>query len=183
MATYHEIIIKGDDNVVDGYLKGFLAGRGVKAGCYFSKDWPFRLGHVREIIKYRGPVVHVICSGSLRATITSAINNSDLEIEVEKTRKIGSLAFGFNFTTANRGVATKIKRTLSRLPDGVKLEGYEPVESVDPDAKGVEAYSPVHEYEFKGEASARGDVDGVLKLYRKLTENRAFRVEEIDIIA
>lgn len=183
MATYHEIIIKGDDNVVDGYLKGFLAGRGVKSGFYFSKDWPFRLGHIREIIKYRGPVVHVICSGSLRATITSAVDKSDLEIEVETTRKIDSLSFGFNFMAANREVAASIKRTLGRLPAGVKLEDYAPEESVDPDAKGVEAYSPVHDYEFKGEGKARGDVDGVLALYRKLTENRAFRVEEINIIA
>jgi hypothetical protein len=183
MATYHEIIIKGDGALVDAYIKGFLSGRGIKSGFYFSREWPFHLPSLRERFKYHGEVEHVICVARIRQTIVGSINKSDLDIEVAETRKIESLSFQFDFETAHRQTAASIKRTLAKLPEGVMLEDFEPVETVHPSGKGVEGYAPLHEYEFEGHGTARGDVDGVLRLHRRLRENTCFRTRDIEIHA
>jgi hypothetical protein len=183
MATYHEIIIKGDGAVVDAYLKGFLAGRGIKSGFYLSREWPFHRKSIYERFKYHGEVEHVICVGKLKQTIVGSINKSDVDIEVKETREIESICFRFDFKTANRDVGGTIKRSLRNLPDGVQIEDLDPVERVYPDGKGVEAYAPLHEYEFTGKGVARGDVEGVLKLHKRFRESNSFRTEEIEINA
>lgn len=183
MASYYEIIIKGDSDVVDAYLRGFLAGRGIKSGFFFSREWPFHLEKIRERLKYRGGVEHVVCVSQLRQTIVGSIDNSSVDIEVKETRKIKSCSFHFDFKTANRQTAGAIKRTLRNLPDGVELEDFDPAETVHPSGKGVEVYTPLHEYEFSGEGLIRGDVEGVLKMHKRMRENESYRSEDIDIHA
>lgn len=183
MADYYEIIIRGDANVVDAYLKGFLAGRGIKSGFFFSREWPFHLKHVWERLKYRGEVEHVVCVAGLRQTISGSIDRSNVDIEVKEMRKIESMSFHFDFKTANRKAGAAIKRALRSLPPGVAIEDLDPVESVRPDARGAEGYAPLHDYEFEGKGVVTGDVDGVLKMHKRLSGNDSFRVEDIDIHA
>lgn len=181
MASYHEIIIKGDGAVVDAYLKGFLAGRDIKSGFYFSREWPFHMRNLMERFKYHGEVEHVICTSKLKPVIVRSVDKSDVDIEVKEARKITSTSFKFDFETANRQAAGGIKRALRNLPDGVKLEDFDPEEIVDPSGKGVEAYTPVHEYQFLGRGLARGDVEGVLKLHKRLSDNTCFHVDDINV--
>jgi hypothetical protein len=63
----------------------------------------------------------------------------------------------------------------------VKLVDYEPKEIVDPGAKGVEVYTPAHEYEFKGKGHIRGEVPGVLDMHKRLSDIGAFHVDKIEI--
>jgi len=181
MAVYHEIIIKGNYDAVRCYLRGFLAGRDVKSGYYFGGEWPFQLHFLRELIKFHGEVTHLLCTGSLKPTVVSAIKKADDDFEVKETRKVTAVAFDFDFRTANRKVADTVKGALEKLPRGVKLVDYEPKEIVDPGAKGVEVYTPAHEYEFKGKGRIRGEVPGVLDMHKRLSDIESFRLDKIEI--
>jgi hypothetical protein len=182
-AIYYEYIVKGNEDALCAYIGGFLRGKGIKEGCYFSKDCPFHRHHIREIIEYHGDVIHLICRSNLRSTIESAIRQSAAqhEFEIKETHKIAKVSFRFKFETANRSVAGTIKRALGRLPADVKLVDYEPKEEVTPKAKGPEGYAPLHAYFFTGEGVVEGDVAGVLKVHEKLSNHEFVKCDDIEI--
>ena len=182
-VKYYDFFVKGNADVVVAYLDGYLRGRGVKGGYLFTEDLPFQSHSIKEFLKYRGDVVHLICRGSLRPVIRSAIRQG-AEIhgfEFVDSRQLKSAFFQFKFTTANRQVAGTIKRLLRHLPAGVSIVGFKPCETQNPGAKGAEGYAPLHEYQYCGEGIVRGTVENVLKLYYKFSANQFLHNEEIDL--
>ncbi len=183
MTNTYEIIIRGNTDEARLFLRGFLAGRGEKAGFIFTKDNGFTLSHIRDIVKYHGDVVHLVCNAALRKSITAAVKSApaDLDLEIVESRPIVRASFEFKFSTANRKVAGSIKRLLGRIPDGAQLTGYAPEEIVDPDAEGQELYSPTHEYEFRGQGTVEGDPFAVKSVFDKLKDNEFFKCEGIEL--
>jgi hypothetical protein len=160
-----------------------MRGKGIKSGYIFTAKHPFKSHFLKELIKYHGEVVHLICRSAIRPVIKAALNQAPQEYELEfiDSRPVKKSTFEFRFETANRQVAGSIKRLLGRHPSGVKLVDYKPEEIFDPDAKGAEGYAPLHPYVFKGEGIIVGEVEGVLKVYDKLKSNEFINCEEIDI--
>ena len=184
MAVKHyDFVIKGNEDKLCSYLEGFLRGKGVKSGYLFTSRHPFQSHFVKELIQYHGDVVHLICRSSLRPVIRAAIANSAdyFEFEIKESRPVSKADFEFKFKTANRKVAGAIQRLLGRHPAGVKLVDYKPEEAVNPEAKGAEGYAPLHEYTFQGKGRIVGDVEGVLKVYKKLESNEFIHCDEIEI--
>jgi len=184
MAVKHyDFVIKGDEDRLRAYLNGFLRGRKIKSGYIFTSEHPFRSHFIKELIKYHGDVLHLICRSTLRPAIRTAIKQAPAceEWEVVDSRPVKTASFEFKFNTANRQVAGAIKRILGRHPAGVKLVEYTPKETFDPGARGAEGYAPLHEYTFEGHGTIIGDVEGVLKVHEKLDGNEFIHNEEIDI--
>lgn len=175
MATYYEIIVKGDSRLARAYVSGYFRGRNVGRGqgYGFGEDSPLDLDFLRDLVKFHGSVLHMFCEASLRSGLLSAIRRAPkrYRFEVVETRRIRRAYFRFRFKTANRQVAGRIKRLLSTLPDGVKTADYEPKEIVDPSAEGAEIYTPVHEYVFRGKGVIEGTPDGVYQVHRRMVEN------------
>jgi len=116
-----------------------------------------------------------------RAAVESAVKNApeNLALEIVESRKIHRAYFHFKFSTANRDVAKRIKRLLEKLPEDVMLTDYTPEETVDPDAKGAEVYTPVHEYTFKGNGVVEGDPEGVRQVFRKMVDDEFIDCDNI----
>lgn len=182
-VKYYDFVIKGDEDKLRAYLNGFLRGRKIKSGYIFTSEHPFRSHFVKELIKYHGDVLHLICRSTLRPAIRAAIKLAPAaeKWEVVDSRPVKTVSFEFKFNTANRQVAGAIKRMLGRHPAGVKLVEYQPKETINLDAKGAEGYAPLHEYTFEGNGTIIGDVEGVLKVHEKLAGNEFIKSEEIDI--
>lgn len=184
MAVKHyDFVIKGGEKELCAYLLGFLRGKGVKSGYLFTSCYPFQSHFLKELIQYHGEVVHLICRANLRTVIVNAIRQrpEGSDFEIVESRPVVNTTFDFKFSTANRTVAGAIKRLLGRHPAGVKLVDYEPEEVINPGAKGVEGYAPLHEYEFRGKGTIVGDVEGVLKVRQKLEGNEFINCDEIEI--
>jgi len=184
MAVKHyDFIIKGDADKIRAYLEGFLRGKGVKSGYLFTEDLPFQSHFLKELIRFHGDVVHLVCRSNLRPLIRSAVAQSagKFEFEIVESKQVANATFEFKFETANRSVAGAIKRLLGRHPAGVKLVDYEPKEAVNPEAKGPEGYAPLHEFTFRGKGTIVGDVEGVLKVYYKLSANEFIHCDEIEV--
>jgi hypothetical protein len=181
MASFYEIIVKGDSKVIRAYMEGFMKSKGITDGIDFGEDHPLDLGHLKEMIKYHGDVLHLVVEAKLRASVDAAIKQSpeDLDIEIVESRRIHRAYFHFKFETANRDVGKRIKRLLDKLPEGVSLTDYEPEEIVDPDAKGVEVYSPVHEYTFKGKGVIEGEPGSVRDVLEKMIDDEFVDCDDI----
>lgn len=183
MATsYREVIVKGDDTLLRGFVWGFKAARKIKSGVLFCADHPIQTHHLREILTLHGNYVHLITSGQHHRAILAALKQAaHLEFEVVSDKAIRKTYFDFKFQTFNRDVAAKLKRVLRRLPAGLKLVDFEPEETVEPSAKGVEFYSPVHDYCYEGTGKAQGEVEKLLRFHRALGEHVFIETEDIEV--
>jgi hypothetical protein len=160
MAIKHyDFIIKGNEDSLYAYLNGYLRGKGVKSGFIFTSSHPFKSHFLKELIKYHGEVVHLICRPAIRPVIRAALKQApkEYEWEIVDSRSVKKTTFEFKF------------------------DNYQPKETFDPDAKGAEGYAPLHEYTFQGKGTIVGDVEGVLKVYQKLEGNQFIHCEEIEI--
>ncbi|NIM20143.1 MAG: hypothetical protein GTO51_07915 [Candidatus Latescibacteria bacterium] len=185
MATVHyEIIIKGDQNLLCAYLHGFLRGRKIKEGVIFSTECPLRTHHLREMIHYKGEVTHLICRGSVRPAMISAIKTApeDYSFEIKKEQRITGASFTFKFETFSKKVGSALKRTFTRIPEGVRLNKYKPIEAVLPRAAGIEGYAPMHDYSFQGTGEVSGDVETVLLFHQRLAQNQFIELEDISLL-
>ena len=76
MASFYEIIIKGDSKVVRAYMEGFMKSKGIEDGIDFGEDHPLDLGHLKEMLKFHGDVLHLVVEAKLSATVNSAIQKA-----------------------------------------------------------------------------------------------------------
>ncbi|UCH84494.1 MAG: hypothetical protein JSW50_02035 [Candidatus Latescibacterota bacterium] len=179
-VTYHELVIKGNGKLLRGFIRGYQLGKNIKRGLLFCQDYPINTHHLRHILTFRGDHLHIVCRARIRQGFLTAIENaSDLEFEVLSDEEILVASFEFEFETFNKKVASNIKRILRRIPAGLELRSYNPEETTDPDAEGVEIYSPVHDYTFKGKGSVAGDIEKLCAFHTKLDEHEFFEVKDI----
>jgi len=183
MATYYELIIKGNDDVVFAFLEGYFRGKGVQKGFRFGKDLPIHKNHFKEFMEYHGQVVHLIVESSLRAGVESALRaiGEKFELELRDAHRIRRGYFHFKFKTFNRDIAQQIKRAMRTLPAGAKLTDYDPKERIDPEGKGKEGYAPLHEYEFRGKGVIEGEIVAVWKTHMKFEDIEFIESEGICI--
>lgn len=183
MATkYHELIVKGDDEILKGFLDGFKTAKGVKSGVIFAADHPIDTHHLKKLLTFHGDHIHVIVSGRHHRSLVSAITKTpDIECSIVSDEVIKNAYFEFKFETFNRDVASDLKKVLSRLPTGLQLIDYEPDETIDPSAKGIEFYSPIHDYTFAGKGKIRGDVEKLIALRERLSEHVFIEAEDIEL--
>jgi hypothetical protein len=183
MATkYHEIIVRGNDKLLKGFVRGFQIGRSIKGGLWYCGDHPIATAHLKEILTLRGDHIHLVCTGSVRHRFIAAVNQAaDLGFETLSDRRIARTHFEFGFETFSRETASAIKKLLDELPPGLALRDYEPQETFDATARGVELYSPVHEYEFRGKGRITGDFESLLSFQKTLSANEFFETADIVI--
>lgn len=76
--------------------------------------------------------------------------------------------FGFKAKAYNPEIGDRIHDALnSDLPAGIACLDLEK-EEVDPDAKGIELFTPVHDYVYKARGTVEGTPPGILEMNRRL---------------
>ncbi|HEX5131418.1 MAG TPA: hypothetical protein VFX92_02905 [Candidatus Krumholzibacteria bacterium] len=182
MATWYELVIGGDEHDLVPYLCGYAAGAGA-GGVYFAQEAGFHLKPLRDRIKHRGEVQHVICEASRIDHVRDALAKAGprYSFEIREESEIARAYFHFEFDTPSRKVAGEIKGLLSALPADVAVRDYDPEEIVHPDAKGAEVYSPAHEFVFRGKGVLEGDTGGIIKIRKQLDEMDFVKCGEIEL--
>jgi hypothetical protein len=178
MARYHELLIEGPRGWTLGFIQGFLRGRGEENETFDAEEEGIDCGdlgeRVHELIHRSEEVDHLIAPESALPTIRRAVENATAfgrRIEIRSERPLAGVRFTFSTVVYSREHAKKIRRIFYQLGEGVRLsEDTAFDEIVDPGAKGIEAYAPVHDFELRGKGSVEGSVDGVVELYRVCRE-------------
>ncbi len=182
---YVEVILEGSLDLIKGFVIGFLEGRGIAGEAVFEEDQGLREGEsFNQLLRYihlKENRVHLMVGAGVHELLTEALKNraGDIPIKIISVRKIKEARFEFRYRTYSRSVGEELKRLFQDLPGGVAVKGDPPREVVRPEAKGIEAYAPEHEYEIDGAGMAKGPAKEVIDFYGRLSRYELMELGEI----
>lgn len=186
---YYEVVIEGDLDLAKGFIMGFLAGRSIEGGVFFDhacriEDHEYETEPLLRLIHTRGNNNTIIVGSGLFDLLSAALNRRPMIIalRIKKVRQVLSAAFDCRFRTYSREVGAEIKTIMDDIPEGVDgKSGFEIHEKRDREGKGIELYSPLHDYELTGKGRMSGSVKGVLDLYQRLGRFEVVEFGELEL--
>ena len=171
-----EIIVKGNTDVVHGYLQGIVDARDQYEELFPGADYDFTKKHLRQSISESIGIgkkhVRFFISNYDKEHIPEKLEHytSKCQFEIEEIHVVTGLRFDFDFEVYNQEIADGLREIIEERPEEVHLTGYDPEETVNENAEGHELYSPEHSYIFSGKGTVAGPFDKVIKLYDSLSE-------------
>lgn len=169
--AYVELTLEGSGEYLHGFVAGFAAGRGRRFETFFGGEAGFATEGVGQKVRHAlglGGEIHRVlvdteAAGPLREALAAA------RVTIRAEREVAAAYFDYRFTLFNPEIAGRLLAALRDLPEGVRLVGHEQNQETDPAARGVELYTPVHDYELRGHGRAEGPVDKIVGLYQILS--------------
>jgi hypothetical protein len=183
--TFWEILVQGQPERCQGLLAGLVLGSGSSARLFLAHSAGIHtpLGErILDLVHPNAVVCHVIADGPGRTLLRSVAKKLEsLQLRLEDERKIASAGFDYEFQAYAKRYGDEIRAALAGLPKGLHREGEPPKETLDKGARGIEAYSPVHDYEFKGSGRITGPLDLVLEARDALVAHPLVKVEDVTL--
>ena len=169
---YYEVVVEGSFDLMKGFVLGFLEGKGIQGEAIFEAEHHIenesKFGQLLRFIGAKGDRTNLIVGSGLHDLIRKAIENRNLknDLKIVSVREITEAYFEFNYHAYSRKLGEELKILFGSLPPGLRIEkGQGPKETVNPEAKGIEAYAPLHEYEIEANGEIHGPVKEVINLY------------------
>ena len=185
---YYEVVIEGHLELAKGFVMGFLAGRGIEGSAFFDEACHIKgedaTGPLLRLISAHNNVSTLIVGAGLYELLVAALNRHPqvIALRIAKARRVLSAAFTCTFKTYSREVSAQIREILDCVPEGVDgASGFELQEKIDPDGKGHEFFTPLHDYELTGKGRISGSVKGVLDLYHQLGRFEVVKLGELEL--
>jgi hypothetical protein len=185
--AFNEVVFQGKPKVVRAFLSGLLMGSGRQATVYYSfldgVQHEGKAEKLAEIIGMRSSDCHVIVDADTATWLKTLSRTIAAEtgLGISANRRIRGASMGVHYHAYAKRYEDEIMTLLKDLPAGVKLTGFNREVRVDPGARGVEAYAPVHEFESAGKGVITGPVDLVIELKRRLAAFPLLRAADIEI--
>ena len=167
MSAWYEMVIEGREEDVRELLPGVATDERPFWGEELDLHESSFSDRLRELLGAR--THHLLfVPGTQAGPLVRAIQGKE-EIRLEHVREVASGRFSFTAKAFSPEVAEKIKRALhSPLPPGVVLNDCDEAEDIDPEAKGVELYSPVHAYTYRCHGTFSGSPPGIFEIHRTM---------------
>jgi len=102
--------------------------------------------------------------------------------EVESIDRIKQAQVEIKYQTFGKRYDDEVQALLRDLPRGVKLMNPVHVVETDPEAKGIEAYAPVHHFESNGAGILLGRFDLVIDLRDRLDVHPLIECDEVELV-
>ncbi len=173
--TFHELAIEGPHDLVHGFLAGLSIGAGSGAAPVFAHEasvaGPGLGSRLKELVGAHRQACRVILDGELRGLLKRAAKRMTAEtgLAILSDTRIRRASFVYRFQAYAVRYGIEIQDLLSALPAGLKIADRRAAEKHDPRARGVEVYSPAHEYEIEGGGTVVGRYDLVAEARRRLS--------------
>jgi len=172
--TFYEIVVQGSPKMTRGFLAGLVIGAGHASTVIFHHDariyeesaWE----KLTELIRPQLRDIHLVADAATRRLLVKQSQRIEQEIglSVVASRYIRSAKLPFCFKAYARRYGVEIMAKLHSLPAGLRLVDFETDEKINPSAVGIEAYTPVHDYEIEGQGNVVGRVDLVVQARQEL---------------
>ena len=169
---YNEVVFEGSFELMKGFVLGFLEGRGIQGEAIFEAEHHIenesKFGQLLRFIGAKGDRTNLIVGAGLHDLIRQAIENRNLknDLKIVSVREITEAYFEFSYHAYSRKLGEELKVLFGSLPPGLRIEKAScPKETINPEAKGIEAYAPLHEYEIEASGEIHGPVKEVIDLY------------------
>lgn len=186
-AAFNEVVFRGKPKVVRAFLSGLLLGAGRQSQVFYSFlegiEHEGKAEKLAEIVGMRSSDCHVVMdadtAGWLKGMARAIAAETGLEITAN--RRIRAASMELKYQAYAQRYEDEIMAALGDLPAGVKITGMKREVRTDPRAKGVEAYSPAHEFEAKASGIVTGPVDALVALRRRLVAYPLLKLSEITL--
>ena len=185
--SFYEVVFRGKPKVVRAFLGGLVMGSGHDARLFFSYlsgvHHEGKVEKFAELVGFRADDCHVIVdqqtSRLIKKLARRITEETGLAITSHRGVRAAEMPFSFQAFAANYD--QQIVDRLRNLPTGLRLQGFKHDVRLSPDAKGVEAYSPVHDYEATGQGVIKGPIDALIDLKEDLKDFPLIKTEEIKL--
>jgi len=189
MKKYYEVVFEGSFDFMKGFVLGFFEGRGIQGEAIFEVEHHIenerKFGQLLRLIGAKGNQANLIVGSGLHDMIREAIEKRNLQndLKIVSVREITEAYFEFSYHAYSRKLGGELKTFFGSLPPGLRIEkGDGPKETVNPEAKGIEAYAPLHEYEIEAKGEIHGPVKEVINLYGEAEHKDMVELGNIKIV-
>lgn len=183
--TFYEIVFQGKPKVVRAFLKGFILGHGEDATVFYSfTDGIWHEGKaekLKELVGIRGVDCHVVVDAHTSSLLKKMKRRIEKEtgLLITSHRAVRNASLKFTYKAFSPRHHEEVLALAKQIPDGLRLQDFKHQEKVDPNAKGIEAYSPVHHFEATGSGVITGRIDLLVDVKLRADQNPLFDAEDI----
>jgi hypothetical protein len=185
-STFWEILVHGQPDKCEGLLAGLRLGATSDVQLFLANRAGIRtsLGErLMDLVHAHAGVCHVIADSEGRKLLRSVAKQlPSMDMSIAEERKIASASFSYEFHAYAKRYGDEIRKLLAGLPKGVRHDADKPKETRDAGAKGVEAYSPAHDYEISGKGTISGRVDLVLEARALLDDHPLVNAGTVELV-
>ncbi|MCK9197861.1 MAG: hypothetical protein M0P16_12880 [Syntrophales bacterium] len=185
---YFEVIIAGHHEYIKGFISGFITGSGLRWEAFFGEDYDFDEENVIEmlgrLVGIRDEHTVIVVESQLLNILKELLDRQGRtrDLKILSIREIKEESFTFSIRTFSRESGEKLDRILSEASSVLKITPpYAPREQEIPEGKGVEAYAPLHDYEFQARGSIAGECGEVFRCYGKLKRYEVVELGPMEI--
>jgi hypothetical protein len=186
---FYEISLEGPTGRTLGFVQGFLTARG-EGGRILDAyregfDCESLRERIRELFHPSKQTYHLLVPADLVPTVDEAVKegkNRGMEIEVMERRLLSGARFSFSFETFSRDHGAMLRALFEAPPQGVTIDDLQIEETLDPEAKGVEAYAPAHEYQLEGKGTVHGALRAVLALHKRARGQELIKESKLEVV-
>ncbi len=184
---FYEMVLAGPLVLVHGLLAGLKMGSGETGGIFYSSEekitGPKIADKVKEFIHFQPRECHVVVDSKIRALIKKRAKDmlAECDVELVSERRVRSASFKFSYQAFAPRYGREIQKVMHSLPDGLKLVDHVFDHTLDPDAKGMEGYTPAHDYEVNGSGKVIGRIDLVIEARKALDDHPLIQPASIEL--
>jgi len=186
--SYYEVILKGSFDLIKGFVLGYLEGKGIKGEAIFGQEHHVenesKFGQLMRLIGVKGDETRCIVGAGIHNLLKEAISNrqDELDIKILSVRGITDAHFDFTYKAFAKEFGDKLKELFGNLPEGLEIEpDYKPKETITPEAKGIETYAPLHDYEIEANGRIHGPIKAVIDFYGEVEHNALVELGDIKL--
>jgi hypothetical protein len=141
------------------------------------------LKHLLRAIHIEQDRVHILMSERTFRMLDQALNNRKhgVHLKIVSKKEIVRAHFNFTYAAYAKRFGDELKNLFGKLPQGVRLEGYQPEEIERVTKDSTAGYAPLHKYEIKAKGRVSGPAKGVIDFYDRLEHNKLIEFEEIEL--
>src|SRR5215210_1996330 len=166
---WYELVIEGPEDALES-LHGAIRGSELRLASESFADRILEFLHART---------HYLVFAS--EDQARAIRGRE-DLRLEGVREVVEGRFGFTAEAYNPEIGAQIHEALnSELPEGIACIDLEKEER-HPDAKGVELFTPVHDYVYKARGTIVGTPPGILEMNRRLHRLDFVHEEPLELV-
>ena len=186
--SFHAVVFQGKPKVVRAFLHGLTLGAGIDATLYFCYTEGIqddgKIERLAEKFGLRAADCHVVVDARTSDLLKSLRKQlaDETGLEILSHRRVKSATMAFRYKAYSLRHEEEILEALRKLPAETKLRGFKHGKKKDPSARGVEAYSPTHEFEAWGEGTFVGPVGQIVDLRRRVAEYPLIEAERIELV-
>ncbi|NLP11983.1 hypothetical protein GX408_16405 [bacterium] len=185
-SEFIEVVFEANEHYLKGLLEGFQRGRNTAFKYFFSRDAGVQAESLGEKIKewtsLSDKYQHLLMEQGLYHLLKKLGEDQPTEhMKIISARPVQSGKFSVKVKNAARGETDIIKKAFAEKPASVKTIDWHDEEKEDRKAKGIELYTPAHEYLYEASGTFQGELEALIVFRQKVAAFSTVTAKEIKL--